>query len=109
MESTQVHLRLGNDVWARYSTQAQAHGVALGTHLRRRLEQPDQFLDGELAALRRLLEHAVAASAPACGEALPLPPGTLVEVLLLLRSLAGPQRAAVAQKEVERRGLETWR
>ena len=109
MESTQVHLRLGNDVWARYSIQAQAHGVALGTYLRRRLEQPDQFLDGELAALRRVLEHAVALSTPARGEALQLPPGPLVEVLLLLRSLAGPQKAAVAQKEVERRGLETWR
>ncbi len=109
MESTQVHLRLSNDVWARYSAQAQAQGVALGTYLRKRLEQPDHFLDGELAALRRAVEQAAVASAPARGAASPFPPGTLVEVLLLLRSLAGPQKAAVAQKEVERRGLETWR
>ena len=108
MESTQVHLRLSNDVWARYSREAESQGVALGTYLRNRLEQPDQFLEGELAALRQSIEHAAIASAPASVTST-LPPGALLEMLLLLRSLVSPQKAAVAQKEVERRGLETWR
>lgn len=33
--------------------------------------------------------------------------GTLVEILLLLRSIAGPQRSGIARKEVERQGLST--
>jgi hypothetical protein len=108
MESTQVHLRLSNDIWARYSREAESHGVALGTYLRKRLEQPHQFMEEEVAALRHVIEHAVVTSAPASGTST-LPPGAIVEMLLLLRSLVGPQKAAVAQKEIERRGLETWR
>ena len=35
--------------------------------------------------------------------------GVAIEQLLLLRTIAGPQNATIVQKEVERRGLETWR
>ncbi len=108
MESTTVGVRLKKDVWARYSADAQAQGLSLGSYLRRRLEQQDH-LEAELAALRRAVEHAATAPVPVAGGAPGLPSGALVEVLLLLRSLVGPQKATVAQKEVERRGLETWR
>jgi hypothetical protein len=61
-----------------------------------------------LAALRRSSK-----SEPGTGQESALPqecsPGTIVEILLLLRLLAGPQRAALAQGEVHRRGLETWK
>ncbi len=108
MKSNTVALRLRKDVWVRYSAEAQAQGVSLGSYLRQRLEKEDQ-LDGELAALRRAVERS-AGGAPSRGDdGSELPSGLLVEVLLLLRSLAGPQKATVAQKEVERRGLETWR
>ena len=108
MESTSVSFRLENDVWARYSAAAQARGVTLATYLRRRLERQDQ-LESELASLRHAVEHAASnGSAAGTGKA-SIAPGALVEMLLLLRSLAGPQKATVAQKEVERRGLETWR
>lgn len=61
-----------------------------------------------LAALRRCSQAEPGigqrnALAPECS------PGTLVEILLLLRLLAGPQKAALAQAEVHRRGLETWK
>jgi len=108
MRSPTVGFRLSNEAWARYSAEAQAQGVSLGSHLRRRLEQQDQ-LESELAALRRAVERSVAGPATANGGTPSLSPGALVEMLLLLRSLVGPQKAAVAQKEVERRGLETWR
>lgn len=105
METATVGVRLKGDVWIRYSAEAQAQGMPLGSYLRRRLEEQDS-LAGELAALRHTMERALAALA--YGGTRAPPDGTLVEVLLLLRSIAGPQKAAVAQKEVERRGLETW-
>jgi hypothetical protein len=107
MASTTVGVRLKKDVWARYSAEAQTRGVSLGTFLRRRLED-DAQLGAEIAALRRAVERATNPSAPAPSATPPITPGALVEILLLLRQLVGPQKVAVAQKEVERRGLETW-
>ena len=106
MKSNRVHFRLNDQVFVRYSSQAQSQDMALGSYLRWRLEQQDQFLAAEAAMLKRSVSHA-----PDTAQAPPptLPPGLFVELLLLLRSLCGPQKAAVAQKEVERRGLETWR
>lgn len=109
MKSNRVHFRLNDQVFVRYSSQAQSQDMALGSYLRWRLEQQDQFLAGEAAMLERSISHALTAPGPAQGANTFLPPGLFVEMLLLLRSLAGPQKAAVAQKEVERRGLETWR
>ncbi len=36
METATVGVRLGGDVWARYSAEAQALGVSMGTYLRQR-------------------------------------------------------------------------
>jgi hypothetical protein len=107
METTTVGFRLRNDVWARYSAEAEAQGVSLATHLRRRLEHQDDVL-GELAALRRAVERATAHAAPASSAGPVVTPGIIIEILLLLRTFVGPQKAAVARKEVERRGFETW-
>ncbi len=65
MKSNTVALRLRKDVWIRYSAEAQAQGVALGSYLRQRLEKEDQ-VDGELAALRRAVERS--ASSPPSGR-----------------------------------------
>ncbi len=109
MKPDHVHFRLSHEAYVRYSTQAQLQEMALGSFLRWRLEQQDQFLAAEAAMLKRSVSHALAGSGPAQAATPTLPPGLFMEALLLLRSLAGPQKAAVAQKEVERRGLETWR
>lgn len=109
MRSTRVHFRLNDQVFIRYSNQAQSQDMALGSYLRWRLEQQDQFLAAEAAILKRSVAQALTASEPAQGTSASLSPGVFVEMLLLLRSLVGPQKANVAQKEVERRGLETWR
>jgi len=108
MESNTVGVRLRKDVWIRYSAAAQARGTPVATYLRERLEQQDR-LENELAALRRAVEHAATVPVPSAGSGSATSAGAVVEVLLLLRSLAGPQKASVAQKEVERRGLEVWR
>lgn len=107
MSSTHVSIRLSNDAWTRYSAEAQARGVALGTYLRQRLEEQDRLV-AELA-IRAAAEQGASAREPPASSAAASDSGTIVEVLLLLRSLAGPQKSAVAQKEVERRGLASWR
>ena len=107
MSSTHVSVRLSGDAWTRYSAEAQLRGVALGTHLRQRLEEQDRMI-AELA-IRAAAEQGTAAREQPEPSAPTHESGTLVEVLLLLRSIAGPQKSAVAQKEVERRGLSTWR
>ncbi len=109
MRSTRVHFRLNDQVFIRYSSQAQSQDMALGSYLRWRLEQQDQFLAAEAAMLKRSVSQAPTTSGPTQGATPSLPPGMFVETLLLLRSLVGPQKLNVAQKEVERRGLETWR
>ena len=108
MSSTHVCLRLSDTAWTRYSEEAQARGMALATYLRRHLEEQDRIL-AELAALRAALEQRAPPVEPTDRPTTAIEAGALVELLLLLRSLAGPQKAAVVQKEVERRGLEIWR
>jgi hypothetical protein len=107
MSSIHVTVRLNRDAWTRYSREAHTRGFALGTHLRHRLEEQDRLV-AELA-LRAITEQDSEAREQPSKEPSPGEPGTLVEVLLLLRSLAGPQKSAMVQKEVERRGLASWK
>jgi hypothetical protein len=105
METATVGVRLRGDVWARYSAEAQALGVSMGrTYLRRRLEEQDRIA-ASLDALR------AAFAAMAVPQAATLPPqiqGTLVELLYLLRTIAGPQNTRMVHSEVTRLGLEAW-
>ncbi len=107
MSSTKISVRLSADAWARYSAEAQARRVGLATYLRQRLEKQD-LLVAELA-IRAAAEQGASSREASASSTPASDSGTLVEVLLLLRSLAGPQKSAVAQKEVERRGLSSWR
>ena len=106
--NNQVTLRLAPETWARLSAQAQDHCVPLATYLRRRLEEEDH-IDAELGVLREVVERCARTPGGDGERGTKVPPGVLVEMLLLLRALAGPQRAAMAQGEVGRRGLEIWR
>jgi hypothetical protein len=108
MKSFGVSLRLSKDVYIRYATEAHVKSLSLAALLRSYLENQDRLLQGEIADLRRGLEQVAAASA-STGKDEPAMRPAVLEMLLLLRSLAGPQRALMTQKEVERRGLETWR
>lgn len=116
MKSTMVSVRLNQDTWTRYMAAAQSLGIPLATYLRSRLEQEDQLrdhqrqLEATMTTFLRTVEQSRsvrAAPAGPAGEA-HLAPGVLAEMLLLLRMVAGPQNATVAQKEVERRGLKAW-
>jgi hypothetical protein len=106
MRSTHVSVRLSHGAWTRYSAQAEAHDLALGTYLRRRLEQQDEFLESELA-----LRSKVSTPDPpetAAGPKCPVPIGLLVEMLFMLRQIVSPQNSRMAYSEVKRLGLETW-
>src|SRR5512138_244130 len=106
MPSTHVSVRLSHGAWTRYSAEAEAHDLALGTYLRRRLEQQDQFLENELALRSRVAGAAAPekAAPPRCT----VPVGLLVEMLFILRMIANPQNSRIANSEVKRLGLETW-
>ncbi len=107
MNSTKVTVWLSGEAWTRYSVEARSRCVPLATHLRERLEQQDRLIAE--AVVRTATECSAAAPAQSARAAPAGDQGILIEALLLLRSLAGPQKSAVAQKEVERRGLPSWR
>ena len=102
-----IGVRVRRDLWTRFNVEAQALGVSVGTYVRRRLED-DESLTAKLDVVRAAVERGTKASAPAAALP-PLLEGAIVELLLLLRQIAGPQKALIAQKEIERRGLPAWR
>jgi hypothetical protein len=106
MTTVLVGLRLCNEAWTRHAAAAQVLGLPLSTYIRQRLDEQDRTA-AAVAELRGALERRAATEASKGEPA--LSPGVVVEVLLLLRVLAGPERATYVQKEVERRGLEVWR
>ncbi len=106
MNSTKVTVWLSHDAWTRYSIEARSRHVPLATHLRERLEQQDRIIAD--AVVRAATECSATPPAQSARAAPAGEQGILIEGLLLLRSIAGPQRSAVAQKEVERRGLPSW-
>ncbi len=102
MGSNQVTIRLSDEAWARYSAQAEARGIALSTFLRQRLERQDEYLDSELALRAR------PTAAPEAIPAPPLPPSAHLEMLMVLRQIASPQKVEAARAEVRRLGFEPY-
>jgi hypothetical protein len=106
-----VSVRLSEAEYQRYSSIAADKQLSLSTYLRERLDPQDSVSD-QLEALRRAIEDA--AGRRSVDRNAPTPPTTndqaaLLELLLLLRQFAGPQKMDVAQKELKRRGIEPWR
>jgi hypothetical protein len=107
VNSTKVTLCLSTDVLNRFSIEAQGRRVPLATYLRQRLEEQDRLI-AELV-LRAVAEQSASSPASPSTTSPASDSGTLVEVLILLRTVAGPQNSVMAQKEVERLGLSSWR
>ncbi len=76
MSSTHVSLRLSSDAWTRYSAEAQARGVALGTYLRQRLEEQDRLV-AELAIRAAADQGASSREPPASSASTRTHPTTL--------------------------------
>lgn len=103
-----IPLRLTVEKREMYEAQAMAAEMPLSTFLRERLEREDALLE-ELQMLRRVFER-VAERAPgnekgASGDI--NTSAVLLEMLLILRQLGGA-KSGLAQKELERQGIEVW-
>jgi len=94
-----IPIRLSHEKWSRYTKEATKCSLPLSTYLREKLEK-EEDKDSELASIRRLIERQAQRSSDE---------GLLSEIILLLRMLAGPQKVLLAQKELERIGVEVWK
>jgi hypothetical protein len=105
--SVAIHLRLNRRAWERYANEAAALAKPLSTYLRERLEREDELL-AELASIRRAVENLAASPPPPTTSGGDNSSHLILEVLLLCRSLAQPQRTETAHAELRRLGLEVW-
>ena len=109
MLSRPIKLRLSPEQLFIYESEAAYLNKSLNSYLRDRLEKADDVLI-ELQQLRHLLEH-LPASSPASSveaNAVQRDQGTLLEILLLLRLLAGPEKMLMVQKELQRLKIPFW-
>jgi len=101
MTTVAVGIRFEREVWARHSAAAQARGLPLGAYLRQLLDEHEQ-VTAALEELRASVERGVGEKQERTQQA------ALLEILLILRQVGGPQKSGIARAEVERLGLEPW-
>lgn len=109
-ESIIVQLRLDASAHARHSAEAAIAKKPLATYLREFLERRNA-LEDRVAAIEHALADLAAATAPRYTQSAKAPTSdqaVTLEVLIVLRQLAGPQKADLAQKELKRRGIAPW-
>jgi len=102
MSTVAVGIRFERDVWARHSAAAQVRGLPLGAYLRQLIDEHERVATA-LDDLRAAVERGVGEKRERTLEA------AVLEILIILRAGAVPQKALMAQKEVERRGFDPWR
>lgn len=116
-----INIRLNIEKQAIFEDEAARQGKKLATYLRERLESDDaarvelEALRHELGAGLAAIRHAIednrkrGAAAPA-GTAAPgqIDTGLLLEMVLLLRTIGGPEKMKVAQSELKRQGFNSW-
>jgi hypothetical protein len=106
--SIAIHLRLSLRAWDRYAGEAAVHRKPLSTYLRERLEREDELL-AEIASIRRSVGILEAESPATSGRGAGSSANHLLEILLLCRAMAQPQRTEMVQAELRRLGIEVWR
>lgn len=108
-----IKFRLTPEKHAQYEDEAARLGKPFGTYLRERLEAADETRD-ELAALRRdvaSLHHMVedlADSGLRTSDTEQAANPVQIEILLLLRAIAGPERMKPVNGEMKRLGISVW-
>ncbi len=101
MATVAVGIRFERDVWARHSAAAQVRGLPLGAYLRQLIDEHERVTVA-LDELRAAVERGVGEKRERTLNA------AVLEMLLILREIAGPQRSRAAHKEVERQGHDPW-
>ena len=106
-----IQLRLTAEKHILYEAEAANRNLPLGTYLRERLDSGDHLLE-EISALRQAVSMATKnISAAQSSDVTPAPstnPSIQIETLLLLRSLANPQKLQIIHGELKRLGLKVW-
>lgn len=109
-----VQLRLSPDQRMIYEDEAAQQGKALATYLRERLEAQDNEKTRS-AALRAELANGMAELRGIVERGGSSTPGDyagdqsiLLELLILMRAVAGPDRIKMAHAELRRQGLSVW-
>ena len=103
-----IQLRLSPEKQRVYEEAAARQGKPFSSYLRERLEA-SVSLDEELSALRqdvaslRLCVDSLAHGATST-DSTPL----LLEILLMLRAIGGPERTRTIRAELERLGMDLW-
>jgi hypothetical protein len=101
MATVAVGIRFERDVWARHSAAAQVRGLPLGAYLRQLIDEHEQVA-AAIDELRAAVERGVGEKRERVLNA------AVLEMLLILRMIAGPQKSGMVHKEVERQGLDPW-
>lgn len=123
-----VQIRLSAEKQISYEEEAERLGKPLATYIRERLESGDDMraevaalrneVGGEVAALRRDVAgvHHKIEDIRASGDGRPendagkpaADAGVLIELLLLLRAAAAPDRMSMIHAELRRLGFDVW-
>jgi hypothetical protein len=106
-----IQLRLRAEKRLLYESEAAARDLPLVTYLRERLEEGDLLIE-EIAALREAVYMAlenISATPPSGATSAPSTNLSVqIETLLLLRSIANPQKLQIIHGELKRLGLKAW-
>lgn len=117
-----ISIRLSAEKHFHYEDEAMRLNKPFGTYLRERLEADDTMRDElntlrqevgiGLSAIRQALEDAATQSESAAIERAPTAVANanalLLEMLLLLREIGGPERMKRTHAELLRQGLKPW-
>lgn len=101
-----ARIRMTEETYAKWQYIASVHYKDLGPYLLERLEASER-VEEDLRDLRVLFSRLIQAGKSDTSEA-SKELGTLLEILLTLRQIAGPQKSNMAQAEVRRQGFSTW-
>lgn len=104
--SDPIKIRLNIGKKLTYENEAARGDKGLSTYLRERLEKEDVILDAiakvrnELEDVRMLIDTQRAQGASNEGDSGPV----MLEILYLLRTMAGPEKVNIIQNEIKRQG-----
>lgn len=115
-----IQIRLNTEKQAFYESEAARLGVPFAAYLRDRIEASVEAesrtggmladVASSIATLRAVVEGGTKKQAGAVPGAKNQSPddALLLEILLLLRAMAAPEKVKFAQAEVNRQGLKPW-
>lgn len=106
-----INIRLSREQQSRYATEAAKFGVPLATYLREQLEAKANLME-EISSLKQevvsvieFIDESKGRSGENGGSR---EINIMLEMLLLLRQIAQPQKVQFAQSELRRLGFTIW-